>query len=168
LTPATSALIGHTGFVGGNLAAQSPFDAFYNSSNVEQIAGRSFVHLVISAMPAAMWIADRDPEADRAAVDRLTGSLTEVHAAQSVVIPTVAVYPAPREGDENFAIDTAAQTPCSLAVRLPRLGFRVKELPVRRVYPNSGPLPSKIGGFSSKLGIVRLLLLAVAGRYSPK
>jgi len=55
-----------------------------------------------------------------------------------------------------------------LSVRLPRLGFRVKELPVRRVYPAAGPSPSKIGGVKAKLAIVKLLLLAVMGRYDPK
>jgi dolichol-phosphate mannosyltransferase len=55
-----------------------------------------------------------------------------------------------------------------LSVRIPRLGFRVKELPVRRVYPAKGALPSKIGGTRAKLSILRLLLLAVLGRYNPK
>ena len=36
---ATRALIGHTGFVGSNLARQGAFDALYNSSNIESIAG---------------------------------------------------------------------------------------------------------------------------------
>jgi dolichol-phosphate mannosyltransferase len=54
------------------------------------------------------------------------------------------------------------------SVRLPRLGFRVKELPVRRIYPDEGPLPSKIGGFAAKLHILGLLLRAVAGSYAPK
>jgi dolichol-phosphate mannosyltransferase len=55
-----------------------------------------------------------------------------------------------------------------LSVRIPRLGYRVKELPVSRVYPSKGPAPSKIGGVGAKLKIVKLLLLAVLGRYNPK
>ena len=55
-----------------------------------------------------------------------------------------------------------------LSVRIPRLGFRVKELPVRRVYPAAGALSSKIGGTKAKLRILKLLLLAVLGRYNPK
>jgi dolichol-phosphate mannosyltransferase len=55
-----------------------------------------------------------------------------------------------------------------LSVRIPRLGFRVKELPVRRAYPATGPTPSKIGGIGSKFKIIKLLLLAVLGRYSPE
>ena len=55
-----------------------------------------------------------------------------------------------------------------LSVRIPRLGYRVKELPVSRVYPAKGPAPSKIGGVGAKLKIVKLLLMAVLGRYNPE
>lgn len=54
-----------------------------------------------------------------------------------------------------------------LAVRAPRLGFKVTEIPVRRVYPPSGPTPSKIGGVWAKLALIRLLLLTVFGQYNP-
>ena len=46
-----------------------------------------------------------------------------------------------------------------LSVRIPRLGFRVKEIPVRRAYPATGAIPSKIGGVKAKLHIIKLLLL---------
>lgn len=55
-----------------------------------------------------------------------------------------------------------------LSIRIPRLGYKVKELPVRRVYPSAGPIPSKIGGWRSKLHIVRQLVEASLGRYSPR
>jgi sugar phosphate isomerase/epimerase len=55
-----------------------------------------------------------------------------------------------------------------LAVRAPRLGFRVTELPVQRDYPLHGPTPSKIGGLAGKLHIMRQLLLTVAGAYNPR
>ena len=35
-----TALIGHTGFVGSNLAASHAFDDLYNTSNIEQIEGQ--------------------------------------------------------------------------------------------------------------------------------
>jgi nucleoside-diphosphate-sugar epimerase len=106
-----SALIGHTGFVGGNLAAQNQFDLFYNSKNIEEIAGRSVDLLVVSAMPAAMWIANREPEADRAVLDRLAASLRQVRAGRAVLISTTAVYPVPVDVDEESVIDPSAQTP---------------------------------------------------------
>lgn len=55
-----------------------------------------------------------------------------------------------------------------LSVRIPRLGFRVKELPVRRVYPAKGAVPSKIGGLTAKFAIVKQMLLAVLGQYNPR
>lgn len=54
-----------------------------------------------------------------------------------------------------------------LSIRAARLGFRVKELPVTRTYPGSGPAPSKIGGLTGKLHILKQLCLAIAGAYNP-
>jgi nucleoside-diphosphate-sugar epimerase len=105
-----SALIGHSGFVGGNLARQYQFDTFFNSRNIDEIGGRWFDLLVVSAMPAAMWIANRDPAADRAVLDRLVGCLEQVQAGRVVIMSTIAVYPHPIGVDENSPIDAAAQT----------------------------------------------------------
>lgn len=55
-----------------------------------------------------------------------------------------------------------------LAVRAARLGYRVTELPVRRDYPASGPIPTKIGGLGGKLHILKQLCLTVAGAYNPR
>lgn len=106
-----SALVGHTGFVGGNLAAQHAFDETFNSKNLEQIVGRHYDLLVVSAMPAAMWIANQDPTGDRAVLDRLLKSLLTVEAERVVVMSTIAVYPKPVAVDEETPIDEAAQTP---------------------------------------------------------
>jgi dolichol-phosphate mannosyltransferase len=54
-----------------------------------------------------------------------------------------------------------------LSIKAPRLGYRVKEVPVVRIYPDSGPVPSKISGWSGKFAILKLLILASAGRYDP-
>jgi hypothetical protein len=103
------ALIGYTGFVGGALLRQRPFDELYNSKYIEQIAGKSFGLLVVSAMPAAKWIANRDPAGDRAALGRLSGCLRQVTAEQVVVVSTVDVYPTPIGVDEDSPIDPTAQ-----------------------------------------------------------
>ncbi|MBX9655566.1 pyridine nucleotide transhydrogenase [bacterium] len=105
-----SALVGHTGFVGGHLAAQHSFDEFYNSKNVEEIAGRSFDLIAVSAMPAAMWIANQDPEGDRRVLDRLLNSLRQAKTNRVVLISTVAVYPKPIGIDEDSPIDPSKQT----------------------------------------------------------
>ena len=105
------ALIGHTGFVGGNLAAQHPFNTWYNSKNIEAVRGHRFELLVVSGMPAAKWIANRDPDADKAVLDRLWGCLRTVHADTVVVMSTVDVYPSPIEVDEDTLIDSMFQQP---------------------------------------------------------
>jgi len=99
------AVIGHTGFVGGNLAAQHAFDAHYNSKNIEQIAGRSFDLLVVSGMPAAKWLANREPDADYANMQRLLTALAKARADQVVLVSTIDVYPEPRGVDEDTPID---------------------------------------------------------------
>jgi nucleoside-diphosphate-sugar epimerase len=105
------ALIGHTGFVGGNLAAQHPFNTWFNSKNIEAIRGQRYELLVVSGMPAAKWIANREPDADRAVLDRLWGCLRTVHADTVVVMSTVDVYPNPIGVDEDTPIDSATQQP---------------------------------------------------------
>jgi len=54
-----------------------------------------------------------------------------------------------------------------MAVRIPRLGFRVTELPVTRVYPK-GATPSKIRGMGGRLRMFKILFNAVLSRYNPK
>jgi nucleoside-diphosphate-sugar epimerase len=107
----SSALIGHTGFVGGNLTRQHRFDEYYHSNTIETIAGRRFDLLVVSGMPAAKWVANRDPEADRAVLDRLWGCVKQVTADAVVVMSTVDVYPNPIGVDEDAVIELAAQQP---------------------------------------------------------
>jgi nucleoside-diphosphate-sugar epimerase len=107
----TAALVGHTGFVGSNLAAQRRFDASFNSRTIEEIRGQAFDLIVVSGMPAAMWIANADPPADRAVLERLIGCLLAARAERVVVMSTVAVYPRPVDVDEDSTIDPSAQTP---------------------------------------------------------
>ena len=63
-----AALIGYTGFVGSNLARQLRFDATYNTSNIESIAGEEFDLLVCAGVRAEKWIANANPDADRAGI----------------------------------------------------------------------------------------------------
>jgi len=99
------ALIGHTGFVGGNLLRQTSFDECYNSTNVEEIAGRRFDLLVVSGAPAAKWLANREPERDLAGITRLEICLDNTAADEVVLISTVDVYPQPVGVDEAVVID---------------------------------------------------------------
>lgn len=106
-----TALIGHTGFVGGNLDRQFAFAHRYNSRNIEEMAGRHFELVVCAAAPGVKWRANREPEADRAAIERLTAVLGTVTTGQMVLISTVDVYPEPRDVDEATEIPATAGQP---------------------------------------------------------
>lgn len=97
----TAALIGHTGFVGGNLLRQREFDAVYNSSTIGDIAGRSFDLVICSGAPAEKWKANAAPERDLENLDRLATALSTVKAKKLVLISTVDVFISPIEVDEE-------------------------------------------------------------------
>jgi len=86
------ALVGHSGFVGSNLKSQHRFAALFNSRNASEIAERRFKRLVCSALPASMWLANNDPDADRANMLQLAESLEGVAAEMVILISTIAVY----------------------------------------------------------------------------
>jgi nucleoside-diphosphate-sugar epimerase len=100
-------LIGHTGFVGSNLARQTRFDASFNSSNIASIAGREFDLLVISGVRAEKWVANAKPDDDRAGIERLLEPLETVKAKQVVLVSTVDVFVPPIEVDESTPVKTA-------------------------------------------------------------
>ena len=99
-----SALIGYTGFVAGNLLRQRSFDACFDSSNIEAIAGRSFDLVVCAGAPPEKWKANADPERDSDIIERLTRALEHMNARKLVLISTVDVFLEPREVDEESAV----------------------------------------------------------------
>ncbi|NQT91717.1 MAG: glycosyltransferase family 2 protein [Lentisphaerae bacterium] len=54
-----------------------------------------------------------------------------------------------------------------LSVKAPKLRFRVVEIPVERVYPAEGPLPSKVVGFRRNFMAWWEMVLTVLGCYDP-
>ena len=102
----TAALIGHTGFVGGNLLAQRGFDALYHSTNIEEIAGRSFDLIVCAGAPAEKWKANADPERDLANIERLATAVTRASAKWFVLVSTVDVFGSPVGVDEQSPVST--------------------------------------------------------------
>jgi nucleoside-diphosphate-sugar epimerase len=101
-----SALIGHTGFVGSNLLRQRSFDRCYRSSNIDEIRGESFDLLVCAGVRAEKWIANANPEQDRAGIERLTDALGSVAASRVVLISTVDVFREPVGPDERTPVET--------------------------------------------------------------
>ncbi len=110
-SPQKSALIGFSGFVGGNLREQGAFDDLYNTQNLDSIVGREYDLIVSAGAPAAKWIANQKPDEDMASLEKLMRALEGVHAKRFVLISTVDVYPAPVGVDENSAIDAARSQP---------------------------------------------------------
>jgi nucleoside-diphosphate-sugar epimerase len=95
------ALIGHTGFVGSNLARQRPFDEFYNSKNIEDIRGRSFDTVICAGAPGSKWYANENPGEDRESVTRLTNAIRKIEVKRFVLISTVDVFSEPRGVNED-------------------------------------------------------------------
>ncbi|MDX1744434.1 MAG: hypothetical protein R3324_00725, partial [Halobacteriales archaeon] len=110
----TRALIGHTGFVGGNLDRQVRFDDRYNSSNIERIRGRRYDLVVCAGAPGEKWRANRYPERDAASIGRLRECLAEVEVGHLLLISTVDVYPDPVGVDEDSPIDPSELHPYGL------------------------------------------------------
>lgn len=101
MSAGTSALIGHTGFVGSNLLRQRRFDACFNSSNIGDIRGRGFDLVVCSGARAEKWKANAEPDRDGEHIDSLIEILSEVQAGKFVLISTVDVFRTPVGMDES-------------------------------------------------------------------
>ncbi|GJE80318.1 NAD(P)-dependent oxidoreductase [Methylorubrum thiocyanatum] len=86
------ALIGHTGFVGGNLIHAGRYDALFNSSNSETMRGYHFQEVVCAGISAVKWKANKEPETDKAAINVLVENLKHVTADRFVLLSTIDVY----------------------------------------------------------------------------
>jgi nucleoside-diphosphate-sugar epimerase len=106
-----NALIGHTGFVGCNLARQLHFDDFYNSKNIESIIGKTYDLMVCAGAPAEKWKANKDPIKDRDNISRLMSCLSKASAVKVILISTIDVYPSPIKVDENTVINPEGLSP---------------------------------------------------------
>jgi hypothetical protein len=145
------ALIGCTGFVGGNLLRQAPFDDLYHSRNINDIRGRHYDRLVCAGARAEKWKANLDPEGDRAGMRSLMTALEHVQARQVILISTVDVYPEPVGVDETTPIDPA----CASAYGRHR--FELEQVLAARFDPLIVRLPGLFGAGLRKNVIYDLL-----------
>jgi nucleoside-diphosphate-sugar epimerase len=100
-----TALIGYTGFVGSTLdKALSPTHR-YRSTNIGEMRGENFDHVICAGVQAMKWWANLHPEEDMDGIQRLLDVLTTVKAERFTLISTIDVYPSPRDVDENSAIE---------------------------------------------------------------
>ncbi len=105
-----SALIGHTGLVGGNLLRQHKFDDLFNSRNIQEIEARHYDLLVCSGVSGTKWLANLHPAQDKESIDKLMGHLRKVRADRVILISTVDVYGKPSQVDEDSVVDAECQT----------------------------------------------------------
>jgi nucleoside-diphosphate-sugar epimerase len=90
-----TALIGQTGFVGSNLAAQHRYTAHFNSKNIADIAGRTFDTIVCSGVQAIKYWANQNPDEDWQGIQRLLTPLESVTAGRFILLSTIDVYNPP-------------------------------------------------------------------------
>jgi len=109
-----TALIGYTGFVGGNIASQYQFDDLYNSKNIAEIEGKEYDLVVSAANRAEMWRINQEPEIDRAEIDEYISHIKKVNIKKLILISTVGVYKNPNGATEDTEIDTDGLLPYGL------------------------------------------------------
>jgi len=131
-------LVGYSGFVGGNLAAQHRFDGLFRSGNITEAYGKKPELLVYSGVRAEMFLANQDPLADLKNIETAIANIDAIAPKECVLISTIAVYPDTHNADEDFEIDASALSayganrlylerwveaniPDSLIVRLPAI-----------------------------------------------
>lgn len=102
----SKAIIGYTGFVGANLVKQQSFDDFFNSSNIDKIAGKRYEQIICAGVSAVKWLANREPVKDRENIQSLITHLKQVKTDKLILISTVDVYPVPIDVDENTVINS--------------------------------------------------------------
>jgi len=85
------ALIGYSGFVGGQLQRQHSFESLFNSSNIDEVAGSEFDTVVCAAAPGSMFEANMLPDVDFSKVNALIEHLATIKTKRFVLISSIAV-----------------------------------------------------------------------------
>ncbi len=106
-----TALIGYTGFVGGNIENQRSFDDLFNSKNIQDIEDREYDLVVSAANRADMWRINQEGEQDLAEIKEYIGHIAKAKIKKLILISTVGVYKNPNGADEDTAIDVEGLTP---------------------------------------------------------
>lgn len=151
-----SALIGYTGFVGGNLLKKMNYTHLYNSKNIQEIKYKEFDVLICAGIPAEMFISNNNAEQDKKNIQNILDLLATVKVKTSVLISTIAVYSQPviaNENSKSFDLNTPYGKhrrmaeeqfteifPKHLIVRLPALfGCKIKK---NFLYDIINPIPA--------------------------
>jgi len=106
-----SALIGYTGFVGGNIEKQGSFDDLYNGKNIADIEGKEYDLVVSAANKADMWRINQEGDKDLDEIKGYIDHISKVKIGKLVLISTVGVYKSPNGADEDTEIEIDGLTP---------------------------------------------------------
>ena len=87
-----SALVGYTGFVGGNISASHEFDGLFNSKNIGDAFGQEYDLLVYAGVRAEKFLANRNPQGDRAMIHQAYDNIKRIDPKKVVLISTIDVY----------------------------------------------------------------------------
>jgi nucleoside-diphosphate-sugar epimerase len=118
MTTTTTALLGCSGFVGSTLLRQARFDTALRSHDIAEIGRRPFDTVVCAAAPGQKWLANREPEADRASIDSLIAHLRTARCKRFVLISTVDVFRHPVGVDEDTPVEEDGLHPYGLHRRV--------------------------------------------------
>lgn len=106
---ANDLLVGSTGFVGGNLLAKHCFAQTAHSRNIAAAYGTAPDLCVYAGVPAAMFLANADPEADLAVMRAARENLQKIAPQRLVLVSSIAVY-----ADSRGKTEDAVMTPNDL------------------------------------------------------
>lgn len=123
-------LVGSTGFVGGNLMASHSFARVCHSSDIHEYFGANPDLCVYSGVPAAMFLANSNSEADLEIMRHAIENIRKINPQKLVLISSIAVYKDSKGRDENSSMEK-----CSLSA-YGRNRLQLEEW-VREDYPDA-------------------------------
>lgn len=104
-----------------------------------------FLHAPVISLTAHKWFTD-------------TTNAYRGYSLRYVTDPKVAIFRDIFEGYELLAY---------LSVRATQLGMRACEIPVARIYPKTGKVPTKISFFKGNMQLLKILFKNMVGGYRP-
>lgn len=104
-------MVGYTGFVGSNLKESYNFADLYNSKNIQDAYGTEPDLLVYAGLPAAMFKANANPDADFMDILKAIENIKSIAPKQVVMISSVAVYDKTYDVDETHKINESVLLP---------------------------------------------------------
>ena len=96
-----SAIVGWTGFVGGELSRTIPDVDLYNSSTINDMANKSYETVYFAGLPAEKWRINQDPTTDYQNLMNIFSVLETMTIDRFVLISTVDVLDCSIEQDET-------------------------------------------------------------------